>query len=525
MEMEKREVEKSVAEALGWQRLVWEGHVLYIQPDIPDWIVVSGAGDQLLEAKEGGNEHYYAEKRMLGALEVEPIHPYQGRKSALTLNRLKECWFHLTDSCNLSCRHCLFAASPAKTRSLDPERLQSTVDQALALGCRLFSFTGGEPFLYPEFLPFLHRLLDSNQDVHAAILTNGMLLQPFLEELKGLDRLHLQVSLDGLEEAHDRLRGRGSYGKLMENLTALQEAEIPFTLSVAISGENIQDLVQLVDVAADVGAASIHLLYHFIRGKGSEEQFIDSDTIFPQFLAAWQRADELGLTIDNIETLRSQVFSTPGTRYDLSNTGWESLAVGPDNIIYPSPALVGLEECACGHLDQGLEQVWRTSPVLEELRRSSLVDSPGYQTNPLKFLVGGGDIDHSFMRSGQWVGHDPYVELYNRIALQLIVDQADRYHAEGNSAIRLRMGDVRYDCPDEENSSDVVLTHCNCLISLASDLGHSSVREFYGQAALAANEDIVNPLAPAQAEADFIPGKTRKRSYGCGSPVTDGAPK
>jgi len=525
MEMEKNRVEKTLAETLGWQRLEWEGQALYVQADIPDWIVVSAASDRLLRSGCQGSDTFYAQDRLVAALEVEPMRPYRGRASALHLDRLKECWFHLTDACNLSCHHCLFAASPAKTRSLAPERLQETVDQALVLGCRLFSFTGGEPFLYPDFLPFLHGLLQSNPDVHVAILTNGMLLERYLDELKGIDRLHLQVSLDGMEAAHDRLRGKGTHRKLMGNLRALQGAGIPFTLSVALSRENIEDLPQLVEVAAGVGAASIHLLYHFIRGKGSREQFIDCDTIFPQFLAAWRRAEELGLSIDNVETLRSQVFSTPGTRYDLSNTGWESLAVGPDNTIYPSPALVGLEECACGSLEQGLAEVWQTSPVLEELRRSSLIDSPAYQLNPLKFLVGGGDIDHSFMHSGQWVGHDPYVELYNRLALQLIIDQANRYRRQEKSAIRLRMGDVRHDCPDAESSSAVDLTHCNCLISLASGLGHNSVREFYGQAAVAANEDIINPLAPAQAEADFIPGETRKRSYGCGSPVTDGGPQ
>ncbi len=508
----------------GWQRLEWEGRILYVQPDIPDWIVVSPEGDRLLSNEESTDSHFYERSLLESAFRMEPVRPYGGRVEALHLDQLKECWFHLTDACNLSCRHCLFAASPAKTRSLDPELLQSTVKQAMALGCRLFSFTGGEPFLYPDFLPFLRTLLQ-NKEVHAAVLTNGMLLQQFLEELGDLDRLHLQVSVDGLEENHDSLRGRGSYKKLMHNLAAMKEAGIPVTISVAVSAGNVEDLPQLVDVAAELGISSIHLLYHFIRGKGSREQFISPEQIYPYLLEAWRRADELGVTIDNIETLRSQVFSTPGTRYDLSNTGWESLAVGPDGVIYPSPALVGMEQCGCGHLDQGLAEVWKTSPVLQDIRKASLIDSPAYRANPLKFLVGGGDLDHSFMYGKEWVGHDPYVELYNRIALQLISDQADAYHCTGKSIIQLRMGDVRHDCQGGEDGAEVALTHCNCLISLASDGGHSSVREFYGQAALTANEDIVNPLAPAQDDADFIPGKSRKHSYGCGSPVTDGDPK
>ena len=500
--------------------------MLYVQPEIPDWIVVSRETDQLLCSETVGAIQFYRKNLLESAFGVEPLHPYAGRDSALSLGQLKECWFHITDNCNLSCRHCLFAASPAKTRMLAPELLESAVGEAIELGCRLFSFTGGEPFLYPDFLPFLSQLLNQNKDVHAAVLTNGMLLEPFAAELSTLDRLHIQVSLDGLEKSHDRIRGKGSYHKLLQNLKSLKAAGVAFTLSVAISRENIDDLLRLVELASELGAASIHLLYHFVRGKGSQEQFITPDIIFPHLLAAWQRASELGLTVDNVESLRSQVFSTPGTRYDLSNTGWESVAVGPDGIVYPSPALVAMKDAACGNLTQGLEEVWKTSSVLNGLRRASLIDSPEYSDNPLKFLVGGGDIDHSFMSGRDWVGHDPYVPIYNSIALQLIKEQSRIYKRPDEQGILLRMGDVRYDCPDgEDEGTEVALTHCNCLISLASDTGHASVREFYGEAALVAKEDIHNPLAPAQAEADFISEKTKKHSYGCGSPVTDGAPR
>jgi len=509
----------------GWQRIALQDSVLLIQPEIPDWIVISPKAAAILEAEQCSGEDCYTRNLLLNALAMESPTTYQGRASTLQTGDLKECWFHLTDNCNLSCRHCLFAASPAKSRSIDPQLLYKTVGEALSLGCKLFSFTGGEPFLYPDFLPFLQKLLQQNPDCHAAILTNGMLLKQSLPILQQMERLHLQVSLDGIESSHNHLRGSGSYAKLLENLQALQQAGIPFTLSVAISQDNIADLPQLVKLAAKIGAASIHLLYHFIRGKGSKEQFIDPAVIYPQLREAWLVAEKLGLQIDNIETLRSQIFSTPGTRHDLSNTAWESVAIGPDGNVYPSPALVGLEQCNCGNLDTGLADVWQNSTVLQEIRKSSLIDSPEYQKNPLKFLVGGGDIDHSLMSGNAWVGYDPYVELYNRIALQLIEDQARCYKANGQ-AILLRMGDVRHDCPEENKESpEVSLTHCNCLISLASDSGHNSVREFYGQAALNSNEDILNPLAPAQQEAQVVPDSAKEHSYGCGSPVTDGAPQ
>lgn len=513
----------SFAHLEGWQQITLQDSVLLIQPEIPDWIVLSkGAADSLASSPHS-NKECYDRQLLENALAIESASIYQGRESVLELGALKECWFHLTDTCNLSCRHCLFAASPAKDRSILPHQLEKTINEALLLGCKLFSFTGGEPFMYPGFLSIVGELLRHNPQCHAAVLTNGMILEDYMADLEQMERLHLQISLDGLEKVHDYLRGHGSFKTVTSNLQALHRAEIPFTLSVAVSRENINDLPALISLGSSLGAASIHFLYHFIRGKGSAEQFLNPQEMFPKIREAWLLANKLGLKIDNIETLRSQVFSTPGTRYDLSNTGWESIAIGPDEIVYPSPALIGLENCSCGSVAEGLEKVWKNSEVLQQIRTSSLVNSPEYRKNPLKYLVGGGDIDHSMIHHGNWVGGDPYVQLYNKIILQLIEDQAALYTTE-NHPIRLRMGDVRHDCLEEETGNDVALTHCNCLISLASNGEHSAVREFYGQAALRANTDILNPLAPAQQEAEVVPESAKLHSYGCGSPVTDGAP-
>ena len=513
----------SFAHLEGWQQMTLHDSVLLVQPEIPDWIVLSKEAAASLGKSPHSSKECYERQLLENAMTIESATIYQGRESVLQLGPLKECWFHLTDTCNLSCRHCLFAASPAKDRSIDQQSLLQTIDEALLLGCKLFSFTGGEPFVYPEFLAILSELLRNNPECHAAVLTNGMLLQESLTDLQQMERLHLQISLDGLEKGHDSLRGRGTFQAVTRNLKALHQADIPFTLSVAVSRDNIDDLPALVSLGASLGAASIHFLYHFIRGKGSAEQFCSPEEMFPKIREAWLLANKLGLKIDNIETLRSQVFSTPGTRYDLSSTAWESIAIGPDGVVYPSPALIGLKQCGCGSVDEGLAHVWNNSKVLQQIRKSSLIDSAEYRKNPLKYLVGGGDIDHSMIHAETWVGGDPYVELYNKIILQLIEDQAALYTASGHP-IRLRMGDVRHDCPEEETGQEVALTHCNCLISLASNGEHSAVREFYGQAAISANTDILNPLAPAQQEADVVPDSAKLHSYGCGSPVTDGAP-
>jgi len=521
-----------------WQRLESAGVAVYVHPEIPDWFVPNSAMDlsvQSLQQHTSADlsvcmdrettaplpERLLIARRLASQLDTGNCVPYKGRAEALALKTLKECWIHLTDRCNLACKHCLFASSPAQAATLPGELLVKTIDEARTLGCSLFYFTGGEPFLYEDFPVILAELLQEPQ-AHAVVLSNGLLIAEHLAAIKELprERLHLQISMDGLQEQHEALRGTGTFARLQESLRLLKECGFSVTLSVAVNRANLHDLPALVAFAGNQGVKNIHLLWHFIRGKGNRAQFVPPEEILPELIRAQAAAKIHGVLIDNVETLRSQIFSSPGTRFDLSNTAWESLAIGPDGNVYPSPALVGIPELNCGALQQGLALVWKTSPVLARIRQASLIGSNSYRQNPLKFLIGGGDLDHSFLAGGDFVGHDPYVPLYNGLALWLIAEQARQYPDPGEANLLLKMGDVRHDCPD---GGPVSLTHCNCVISLSDDLGHSTVREFYAAAALTAKEDIANPFAPEQALATYIPEESKKKSYGCGSPVKDAA--
>jgi MoaA/NifB/PqqE/SkfB family radical SAM enzyme/ubiquinone/menaquinone biosynthesis C-methylase UbiE len=526
-------------------RIEHAGMPVYIDQEKPDWFVPSTRADALLKAcqQQGWQAAALADfcqrydedseqagrdlRRLAYLLDQGTPEPYQGRSHHLRLGPLKEIWFHLTDTCNLSCAHCLFAASPGKKERIALERLQDAIQQATALGSHLFYFTGGEPFVYPDFCQVIAYVLQQDPAHHVAVLTNGLLLQEHLADLMAMDhaRIHLQVSLDGLEEEHDFLRGRNTYRRLSENLEAVHQAGLVFTVSVAVNNDNVGQMDAIARQAHALGAAGLHLMYHFVRGKGTSAQFVPEVRLFSEIMKAARVCEELGLKIDNLEAIKAQVFAVPGSRFDLTNMAWESLAVAPDGTIYPSPALIRVEELACGHLERGLAEVWQNNPMLKKIRSCSLRDVENWQDRPLSFITGGGDPDHSWVNGHSLVGHDPYIDLYEQLVLQLITDQAAQYPDQG--LFRLRMGDVRHDCPDTENGSDgsVGLTHCNCLVSLADQDGHSSVREFYSAAAQQANTEIVNPFNPAQGLENYIPEEAKQKSYGCGSPVKDGAPQ
>ena len=522
-----------------WIRLEQDNTAVYVNPESVDWIVPSAAGDRLLRKfifskGQGGSKQepeaalapgdtdfnaIVRDSQFLSLLKSPDVAEYKGRAHVLPLKRLKEFWLHITDQCNLACRHCLFSCSAKTNRTMDFEMITSTVRQAYGLGTRIFYLTGGEPLVHPDFQKICRLILNEYPDTMLVILTNGILIPDHLAFFKSLpcDRLFLQVSLDGIEQTNDRLRGAGAFAKTTAALAALKGSNIVITLSMVVHPDNFHQMTKMVELGVEFSVNAIHYMWLLTTGRASSLPAVSMDELFNNLIEAHDMAEAHGLSIDNITNLAARVFSTPGTKYDLGNAGWESLALGPDGIIYPTPALIDRKETECGHISQGLETIWRNSEGLGSLRSLSVKDDPVYGDNPLKYIVGGPDIDHSFHTGGSYLGYDPYLPLYSRLALWLMVQSAQITKEASWPQIRRKMGEKLLHC--EKEGECVALTHSNCVLTLADT--HGVVGDFYSAAAQQENTDITNPVCYPDSEMSHIPKTARIRSYGCGSPVLD----
>jgi len=491
-----------------WTRYEFDNLPIYIRPDRPTWFVPTTEGDAILRAPEQNDP---TAARFLSRLPDPPVSEYTGRADCLT-PRLNELWLHVTNRCNLSCHHCLFASGPESEGELSAGQILATAAEAVELGCRIFALTGGEPFWHPEFDRILSGLL-AHPGCRVVILTNGLLLERLFAGDFDLSRVHLQISVDGLEERHESIRGAGTFTALRRKLPELKQRGIPFTLSMCVERRNLTDMAALVDFAAEVGADNVHYLWYFVQGRGSDANFVPVDEIFPQFIAAVEKATAHGIQIDNLTALKTQIFAPAGTIHDGSSSGWESAAVGPDARLYPSAALVGQERLATA-LDNGLAAAWQNSPVLTEIRRATVAGTDA----PLRYFTGGGDLDHSWVHAETFSGSDPYLPLYEKIMLWLIRQAASGVAESESIGLRLKMGDILESCGAHGR---VALTHANCLLAIADSNSLAVVKDYYSSAATATKEDILNPICYAEEVIAHIPEAFRFRGYGCGSPVLD----
>ena len=143
--------------------------------------------------------------------------------------RLEMVHLQLTRRCNLNCWFCgqrkTSWDSAKACKELTVDEWLGVIDQldeyARESGCRpSVMIWGGEAALSPAFVPVVRRLAASGYRL--GMVTNGTLLERDAELIRSsFEKLYL--SIDGDEELHDEIRGRGVYRKAAENLRLLKE--------------------------------------------------------------------------------------------------------------------------------------------------------------------------------------------------------------------------------------------------------------------------------------------------------------
>jgi uncharacterized Fe-S cluster-containing radical SAM superfamily protein len=180
---------------------------------------------------------------------LDPYVTAKGEKRAqVALHSLETLWFNTGTLCNLTCQHCYIESSPKNDRLvyLTADEVAGYLDEIsrLDLPTSLIGFTGGEPFMNPEFASMLEEVL--SRGLRALVLTNAMKpmakCKPALLRLKQRheDRLTIRVSIDHYGcRVHEAERGKRSWQPTIEGLKWL--ARNGFSLHVAsrqLSGES-----------------------------------------------------------------------------------------------------------------------------------------------------------------------------------------------------------------------------------------------------------------------------------------------
>ena len=285
----------------------------------------------------------------------------------------------LTWGCNLRCTYC-FQGNEKSTECMTIEQanryIKFTLESAELRGVKGISIHlfGGEPLINMDVGFYILEKVKSYCDekkinFSSSIVTNGTLLDiGIIEKLSSFNCQSVQVTLDGVEEVHNRRRmyanGKGSFDEIINVLRLLNERNnIYAIIRINIDKTNINDAYDLLKYIGKDGENLTNCIVDFgiVRTEGSACAGYSSNCLLEHEIGdvlyeLWNYAENQGFKHNN----------KPQRRYlYCALYGDNQYSVAPNLDIYKCLQHVGTKEHLMGRIDENGRFVDQTPAFYE----------------------------------------------------------------------------------------------------------------------------------------------------------------
>jgi radical SAM protein with 4Fe4S-binding SPASM domain len=208
--------------------------------------------------------------------------------------------WELTLRCDLACRHCGSRAGRARPNELDTGEALDLVRQMAELGVKEVTLIGGEAYLRPDWLRVVAAIREHG--MFATMTTGGRGVTPEVARAAfdaGLEGAG--VSLDGLAETHDEVRGvRGSFESARSAMRNLAEAGVPVSVNTQIHKKSAHEMEALLDVLVAHQAFAWQVALTVPMGRSADRPELllepyDLDALFPVLARVAERCRASGV--------------------------------------------------------------------------------------------------------------------------------------------------------------------------------------------------------------------------------------
>lgn len=180
-----------------------------------------------------------------------------------------------TNKCNLRCWMCDIPLRKSNYH-LTTDDIFWLLEESKKLGISGVSFTGGEPLVRKDIISLLKKAKEL--DLEVMLVTNGILLDKFIDALLEINIDVIMISIDGsTPEIHNKSRQSNlAFDKAISNIKMLREkidknkklTEI--AVSTVISEDNIEDIENIITLCKKIGVNRIIFCpVHFFKNNKS----------------------------------------------------------------------------------------------------------------------------------------------------------------------------------------------------------------------------------------------------------------
>ena len=289
--------------------------------------------------------------------------------------------WELTLACNLRCSHCGSRAGKRRPNELTTAEAIDVVDGLERLGTRELSIIGGEAYLRRDWTEIVARAADHG--IYVALQTGGRALTPNRLRAGAAAGLRgLGVSIDGLREHHDAVRGvAGSFDQALLTLSRARELGLATSVNTQIGPDTIVELPALLDHIVEAGATSWQLQLTVAMGNAADNpelllQPYQLLELMPLLAHLYRRGRDSGLTMavgNNVgyfgpyEHLWREGGGVRG-HWSGCSAGQTSIGIESDGTVKGCPSLATGPYAGGNVRDLTVEEIWSRSATTGVLR-------------------------------------------------------------------------------------------------------------------------------------------------------------
>ena len=192
-------------------------------------------------------------------------------------------------ACNNRCRHCVIEDSKDKlieqhtSYDLTTEECLNQLDFAAEKGAKFIVLTGGEVTIRKDFPILMNKCKEYDFDI--TIQTNGRRLftENVAKSIIEYKKVRCLIALHGANEStHDSItQVAGSFSETCKGIRHMTENNVLVVLKVVISKINMNELVQIINLASELGVQ--YICFAFPHGQGAARK--NFEEIIPTYTA------------------------------------------------------------------------------------------------------------------------------------------------------------------------------------------------------------------------------------------------
>lgn len=382
--------------------------ILFLNPEVPDWIVVSKNGAAILKLCNGKRTVEDIAESLSSFWRKDSKHeiisffdnivsettffsPSKALRYQYKLRKLRIVQLSLVRECNLKCVYCYADDREVLKDKLSREDYFNLIDEINSIvDCAEIVFTGGEPLLSPYVLELAEYATKLGHKAH--LLTNGIFVTEKNTELIANLFDLIKISVDGSNaKIHEFHRGKETFAKTMKAIDLLLKHDAPLQIAMTVTQKNIHD----ISTMAQKFGSRLTFAPLFSAGRASNNTSLSiTGREYYEALASVEG-------IKPLSSLHTSLASSKQHPIMKCAMGDAEISIDEAGNVYPCQLLHFPQFCAGNIKKQSLKSIYETSQVLQDCKKLNVLEVEGCKDCEIRFICGGACRARTFFEEGR----------------------------------------------------------------------------------------------------------------------------